>query len=125
MQDGLLKKIATGAIVFFVVVAGLWFAWNLTTKPGDQTVDTAKVVPIEITDIDHIKGSPDKRVVLVEFSDFECPACKTYAPLVDQVMKQYDKDVTLVYKYFALPQHKNSKNAAYAAEAAGKQDKFF
>jgi protein-disulfide isomerase len=125
MQDGLVKKIISGFTVFAVVMAALWFAWNLTTKPAEQAQDANKPVSIEVTDADHKLGAKNGKVTLVEFSDFQCPACKAFAPLVKKLMEDYGTDVTLVYKYFPLPQHDHAEAAAYAAEAAGKQGKFF
>ena len=124
MQNDMLKKIISGVVVFAVVIAGLWFAWNLTTKPANQA-ETNKVVPIEITETDHKKGAVESQVMLVEFSDFQCPACRVFTPLVNQLVDELGEDFTLVYKHFPLPQHNNAEQAAFVAEAAGKQDKFF
>lgn len=125
MQDGLTKKIISGFVIFAVIMAGLWFAWNLTTKPAQQAQNESKVVSIDVSDADHSTGKENSKVVLIEFSDFQCPACKAYNPLVKQLMEDHGKDITLVYKNFPLAQHNHAKAAAYAAEAAGKQNKFF
>ncbi|MFZ2200130.1 MAG: thioredoxin domain-containing protein, partial [Microgenomates group bacterium] len=65
-------------------------------------------------------------VTLVEFSDFQCPAClSVQAPLKD-LLKKYDGKITFVYRYFPLTQiHKNAQMSAQAAEAAGLQGKFW
>src|SRR6185295_6832556 len=47
-----------------------------------------------------VKGPHDARVTIVEFSDFQCPACKTYDAIVNQVLEQYPKNVRLAYKQF-------------------------
>lgn len=72
------------------------------------------------------KGNPDARVTIVEFSDFECPACKATAPLVEKAFKQYEDSVQLVYRHFPLDSiHFNARTAAQAAEVAYTEGKFW
>ena len=72
------------------------------------------------------KGPRNAPVTIVEFSDFQCPGCKTYQGLVNQVLQLYPNDVKLVYKQFPLADiHDNAVNAAKAALAAGRQGKFW
>ena len=67
-----------------------------------------------------VKGPRDAPVTIVEFSDFQCPGCKTYQGLLNQVLQLYPKEVKLVYKEFPLADiHANAVNAAKAALAAG------
>jgi protein-disulfide isomerase len=75
--------------------------------------------------IEHIKGNPDAAVELVEYSDFQCPACASFQPVLNEVMTTYGENVKLVYKHFPLPIHPFAQQAAMAAEAAGQQGKFF
>jgi protein-disulfide isomerase len=70
-------------------------------------------------------GDPTARVVLVEFSDFECPHCRRTAPVLRQVVTQYRGKVKLYFKNFPLSSHPHAKDAAAAAVAAGKQGKFW
>lgn len=74
---------------------------------------------------DWVRGQGGKNVVLVEYSDFECPACGAYYPMVEEVVKKYAADIRFVYRHFPLPQHKSAQLASYAAEAAGLQGKFW
>ncbi len=62
-------------------------------------------------------------VTVVEFSDFQCPACAAVSPELQQLVD--DGSITLVYRYFPLPQHQNAVLAARAAAAAQRQDKFW
>lgn len=80
-------------------------------------------VNIPITDQDHVRGSGD--VTLVEFSDFECPFCGRVAPTMDQILKDYNGKVKLVYKHFPLSFHPNAQPAALASECANEQGKFW
>ena len=74
----------------------------------------------------NIKGSENATVVLTEYSDFQCPACGQFAPLVQQILDTYPDDVALEYKHYPLISiHPFAVPAAKAAEAAGQQGKFF
>jgi protein-disulfide isomerase len=72
-----------------------------------------------------IKGSKNAPVTIVEFSDYECPYCATLQPTLEEVLKAYPKEVKLVFKNFPLSFHKQARNAAKAALAAGEQGKFW
>ena len=81
---------------------------------------------IEITEQDQIKGYKSAPMTLVEYSDFECPSCRAQHLTFNQVWKDIRRDVKLVYRHYPIVRvHKNATEAAYYAEAAGKQDKFW
>lgn len=74
---------------------------------------------------DWTQGTPGKPV-FIEYSDFQCPACGAYYPLLKQVLPEFSGQIQFVYRHFPLTQiHKNALAGAYAAEAAGKQGKFW
>jgi len=78
------------------------------------------------TRIEHIKGNKESNILLVEYSDFQCPACGTYYPLVEQIVEEFGDDIKFEYRHFPLRQiHRNAEPAALAAEAAGLQGKFW
>jgi protein-disulfide isomerase len=63
---------------------------------------------------------------LIEYSDFQCPACGFYFPLLKKLEEEFGENIAIVYRHFPLSSvHPNAKFAAYAAEAAGKQGKFW
>ena len=71
---------------------------------------------------DHLQGQPNAPVKLIEFSDLECPFCKRFHPVMQQVMDEYGKDgrVAVVYRHFPLDQlHSKARKEAQAAECAG------
>lgn len=75
---------------------------------------------------DWVKGSAQAAVTLVEYGDFQCPACAAYYPLVKQLEQELGDRVRIVYRHFPLEQtHPHARPAAQAAEAAGKQGKFW
>ena len=71
------------------------------------------------------KGPAEAQVTVVEFSDFECPACRYAVEPLKRLEAIYGKDLRLVYKHFPLRFHAHARPAAVAAECAGRQGKFW
>ena len=71
------------------------------------------------------KGPEGAPILIEEFSDFECPACKANAPIIAAALKDFPTQVRFVYKDFPLGQHTSARPAAAAALCAAQQDKFF
>ncbi|OGC58187.1 hypothetical protein A3A70_00445 [candidate division WWE3 bacterium RIFCSPLOWO2_01_FULL_42_11] len=96
----------------------------LATRSTSQKVlgDTQASLAVAVTAEDWSKGPADASVTLVEYSDFQCPACKNAEPLVKALIEQ-NPDVKFVYRHF--PIHDQSLDAGKAAEAAGAQGKFW
>ncbi|HID07204.1 MAG TPA: hypothetical protein EYP10_08645, partial [Armatimonadetes bacterium] len=87
---------------------------------------------LKIKKTDHITWAKDGKATLVEYSDLQCPACKTFHEILkkleatDSAYPEIVKNIKLVYRHFPLTSiHKNALKAAFAAEAAGEQGKFF
>jgi protein-disulfide isomerase len=76
-------------------------------------------------DDDPVRGNATATVTIVEFTDFQCPACAAMQPILEEVMKTYGGRVKLVVRDFPLAMHANSRKAAEAANAANAQGKFF
>lgn len=114
-------------IVFLVVIAliiwGLAVAMNKTPGSGGPTLGE----PTAVTLADHVKGVAEAPVTIIEYSDFQCPACAVYYPLVERVAAEASTTVRFVYRHFPLfpIPHKNSVIAAHASEAAAMQGKFW
>jgi protein-disulfide isomerase len=70
-------------------------------------------------------GSANSKVTLVEFSDFECPACINVHKIVKDLIDKYSKEIKFVYRHYPLDIHPNARKAAMAVEAAGLQGKFW
>lgn len=74
----------------------------------------------------NVFGKADSTVTIVEYGDFECPACAAYFPIVQQIKADYKDKIAFQFRHFPLVQiHPNAMAASRAAEAAGKQDKFW
>jgi protein-disulfide isomerase len=86
---------------------------------------SAKSVKTIAIDDSPSKGPKDAPVQLVEFADFECPACMMFYPLLEEMYRTYGKEMRVVYKHFPLEQHPNARLAAQASYAAQKQGQFW
>lgn len=73
----------------------------------------------------YVQGPAGAKVTLVEFTDFGCPACKSFHPFVKEALEKYEGHIKYGLRHFPLPQHKNADKAAAAAQAAGEQGKFW
>jgi len=107
------------AVGIVAVVALL--VWVVTNTPAGNN---SQVKSLE--EDDWIKGSAEAQVTIIEYSDFQCPACAAYHPILKQLIEEFNGEARLVYRHLPLKAiHKNTELAARAAEAAGKQDKFW
>ncbi|MDR2582163.1 MAG: thioredoxin domain-containing protein [Fibromonadaceae bacterium] len=70
-------------------------------------------------------GSPNAKIVIVEFSEFQCPYCARITPYLDSLTKANPDKIRLVYKNFPLSFHTSAPAAAASAMAAHKQGKFW
>lgn len=73
----------------------------------------------EISDEDHYRGSADAKIVLVEYSDFECPFCETFHNTAVQALSEYDGQFAWVFRHFPLDSlHPQAQALAQASECA-------
>jgi protein-disulfide isomerase len=80
---------------------------------------------VQIAEGDHVRGSPDADIVIIEYGDFQCPYCARAHPTLAGLQKQYGERIALVYRHLPLSMHPYAEAAAEAAEAAGSQGKFW
>src|SRR3989344_1879386 len=74
----------------------------------------------------HVKGGGTKNVTLVEYGDYQCPACGAFYPILNHVYDKYQNDIHFQFRNFPLTSiHPNAFVSARAAEAADKQGKFW
>ncbi len=113
-------------VVGFVVVAitGVIIAAAMGTS-GSGVAFVATTAPA-IGPLDQIKGNKDAKVSVIEYGDFECPACGSYSPIYDQLIKKYGDKALFAFRNFPLTTiHMDAEAAAEAAEAAGLQEKYW
>lgn len=121
MQNLNFKSIFLGIIIALVSLGVLFFAWKLTSKSTNPTASN-----IVLKSQDHIEGNSEASVTLIEYSDFQCPTCGLYYPLIKKIVEKYHDKLKFVYRSFPLKEkHVFAKKAAMSAEAAAVQGKFF
>lgn len=110
------------AVAMILAIVGIVYA--MSQQAADPAPPEGEKLQTVRTD-SHVldDGGPDA-VTVVEFLDFECEACGAFYPIVEDLREQYDGEITYVVRYFPLPGHINSTQAALAAEAAAEQDRF-
>jgi len=97
----------------------------------DATYTGAIPALFKVDQNDHYRGGKEAKVVLVEYSDLECPYCKVYASVMQELHRNYGDKVALVYRHYPLSLatagrvHPSSMLAAQATEAASAQGKFW
>ncbi len=95
-----------------------------TPAQGQPSAPSAPAA-ITVTAGDHIRDNKNAKVVLVEYSDFECPFCGRHHPTMQNIMKKYGNKVAWVYRHFPLSFHPQAMPAALASECAAEQGKFW
>ncbi len=118
-------KIIIGIVVAIVIVFLLAKGGYKKTEEKVETTNTSQASALEIKANDWVSGTSTAKVTLVEYLDFECEACGAFYPITTRLKEEYKDDMRLVIRYFPLSGHKNSRTAAHAVEAAGKQGKFW
>jgi len=117
------KMLIPGAII----VAGLLIAGavyynsrgGLPAPTPTENGELQEIVLAEVTENDHILGNPDADIVIVEYSDFECPFCKTFHATMNRIVSEYDGRVAWVYRHFPIVSiHPKAPEEAQAAECA-------
>lgn len=107
--------IIIGVIVAVLLGGSVWYSSTAAEKYNEGVEEVA-----------HVKGNPDGPVTLIKYSDFQCPACAQFAPVVDEMLTEFGDQVRFEYRHFPLMQiHPFAEQAARAAEAAGQQGKFY
>lgn len=74
---------------------------------------------------DWSKGNPDAGIHLVEYSDFECGYCAKYHRFIKRLVNEMGDELRFTFRHYPLKMHANAELAAFCAEAAGRQGKFW
>jgi len=114
-------KLFAGIILATLVfVGGAIFFLSKPEGPPKQTSET-----LLLGDNPPMTSTASGAVKLVEFGDYQCPACGAYHPMLVQVLEQFGDQVNFIFREFPLPQHTNAMITSQAAVAAGLQGKYW
>lgn len=128
-----------------LVVAGIWIVTSIGagsqqskvtgnansvsptgSEPVARVVSPDELKILKLASDEKIRGSDQAVVTVVEYGDFECPSCGAYEPVLGKLNKDFDGKIRWVFRQFPLTKiHQNAMAAAKAAEAAGRQNKFW
>ncbi len=134
------KKVASDKILLplSIIIAGLLIGGGIYMNGRIKSASPAENVPATQTGLsgsaaikaalkpidanDHLLGSSDARIVIVEYSDTECPFCKMFHSTMQSIMQEYGskKSVAWVYRHFPITElHSKAPKEAEALECAG------
>lgn len=115
-------------IIFGLVVlaALIWLVLSGNKNSTDVSKVNAFTVQRDGAIADNVYGNPDAKVVLYEYGDFQCPACRSAYPTVTAVKEKYKDQIAFVFRHYPLTNiHPNALAASTTAEAAAEQGKFW
>lgn len=129
------KGLIIGIVVTVILIAGGVFlmsrggsgntSGNETKVSSEILIPSGSYVSSGIAGGNYLAASTSAKITLVEFGDYQCPACIDYHILVKQLLTEYAGQINYVFRNFPLSQHLNAPVSAYAAEAAGLQGKYW
>lgn len=122
------KKLSRKLIIWGSTLVGLAvLVWGLMYLAESQTNTNNSNSTVEaVSANDHVRGDRNAPAILIEYSDFQCPACGSYEPLVQQLSETFNERLAVVYRHYPLTAiHANAEPAAIASEAADNQDAFW
>jgi len=112
-------------IGFALIALSIYFSGNNEAATNNNAQDTEPVVnntnieninPVNADD--HIRGNPNAKILIVEYSDFDCPYCKTFHNTMQQIMDEYGPTGDVAWVYRHLPLTSLHPSAAYIATAS-------
>ncbi len=126
------KGIVIGILATVILIGGgIFFFSRPAPPPAPKKVSQEILVPQDdyvtsgIVNGQYQPATSSAQITIVEFGDYECPACGQYSPFVHQLLTDMAGKVNFVFRNFPLSQHANAVITAQAAEAAGLQGKYW
>jgi len=131
LEEAKLGILAASAIA--ALLAGLAFRLIERLPPALRTAGAERLAP-PLQDltfpvdprVDHVRGSLEAPLVLVEYADFQCPHCGGAEAVLRELTRAFGDDLAYVFRHLPLAEvHEHARSAAEAAEAAGAQGRFW
>jgi protein-disulfide isomerase len=110
------------AVVALLAVGGGAYLYR-TKRAANPTLKISRTETERPGEIVHVLGPANAPVTLEEFGDFQCPPCGKLSEPLNQLQKHYN--LRVIFREFPLAMHNHAKEAAYAAEAAARQGRFW
>lgn len=111
---------------FAMIALAIFFTADKATAPADLTesegAEIANGTVRAVDDTDYVRGNPNAPILMIEYSDYDCPFCKQYHETLNKIMNEYGVSgkVAWVYRQFPLPQlHPNAPEISEAALCVG------
>lgn len=113
-------------IGFALIAAAIYFGGNAPKLPflsgmqgPEKTQNASSTVEMRpVDEKDHIRGNPNAPIMIVEFSDYDCPFCKEFHSTLQQIMQNYGTDGKVAWVYRNFPLQQLHPSAPYIAQAA-------
>ena len=118
-------------IIFGIIVVGFiggMLVFSESNKINLDGIDLGKIIPASDQNgntEEHVKGSADSKVVLVEYGDYQCAGCASVYKRINSIAEDYKNELAVVFRNYTIDGHQNALSAAAAAESANLQGKFW
>lgn len=118
-------------IIFGIIVVafiGGMLVFSESNKINLDGIDLGKIIPASDQNgntEEHVKGSADSKVVLVEYGDYQCAGCAFVYKRINSIAEDYKNELAVVFRNYTIDSHQNALSAAAAAESANLQGKFW
>ena len=127
LKNIFMHKEKKNSLLFWMlsIVGILLLTWGMISLARNEN-NGSENINDDIKINDHVKGNHEADLTIIEYSDFQCPACSTYYSLVKRLAEDLGDQIKIVYRHFPLKNlHPYAETAAQVAEAAGLQNKFW
>ncbi|MBU1118260.1 DsbA family protein [Patescibacteria group bacterium] len=107
--------------VVAILVLAIFGIYKLVAGSSGEAND-----PLTLTEDERMSGPDTAKVTIIEYSDFQCPACAVFSAEVKKLREEFPNDVRVVFRHYPLKQlHPQAERPSKAAEAAHRQGKFW
>ncbi|MFZ4500358.1 MAG: DsbA family protein [Minisyncoccia bacterium] len=121
LPAAVLTGLALIALAIILTVPGM--KKTADTAPAETAPELPTSIPSDIAKLqadDHVQGDKNAAVIVIEYSDTDCPFCSKFHPTLKSVVADYKGKVAWVYRHFPLDMHPNAYTEAIALECAAK-----
>ncbi|MCK4918817.1 MAG: thioredoxin domain-containing protein [Candidatus Pacebacteria bacterium] len=122
-KTGFMQKILSSPLLFIVIIMVLF--GTIIYFSSSDLKSSSYQEDKNWSNAENIKGPENAPITMVEYGDYECPACRNSYGMVKEVINEYQDQIKLIYRHYPLQFHKDAQGASIASECAGEQGKFW